>query len=479
MISHEWRLARDVVTDKWRRMSDSISTKVSSIFERLQNLEARGALSLTLLQLLLCFSLWKESDLYRYAALLLLLFGIVYFYTVAEFKAWIGWLAFACYGWALFVGIRYVYYVASVPDNLGGASEGIYLLTALYPTIGYSFFINRENADNTIRLFSFVSLFALFLSLLIGYSGGSWHPNIGLHSNRIHAAVATGPILLASIARIFWLAEQDRWSNLIDRIELAVCTATALLAAVLIVGWLSKSSWFALAVVLPVSALAYAVHFKSRRALAAVSVVALGLVVLVAANFAMIEKRAAPVASAVWTMLSTSLASEKPLEALHALIETGTLAPTLQSRLLMWWNAIEIWSTNPLFGVGPAWEDMWRTTEFQNAKFADNMHNGYLETGIRHGLFGIGFYVMLYGVLGKRIISAFRNGLIPFAAVNLWFSVLGFFAITLLSNSNERLPQGESLLLILAAVGFWMQYEVQYAHQRGTRGTQARNTMKR
>jgi hypothetical protein len=62
--------------------------------------------------------------------------------------------------------------------------------------------------------------------------------------------------------------------------------------------------------------------------------------------------------------------------------------------------------------------------------------------------------------LAASVWRAFRSGFIPRAAFHTYMLGLFYFALTLLSNSNNRLAIGESLALLSSAFACWCNMQL-------------------
>ncbi|MCI5076797.1 O-antigen ligase family protein [Oricola sp.] len=438
----------------------NFASRLQDSARRLAGANGGGSLVLVLLCLVLVSCLWTQSDAYRYAAIGLLVIGATNFFLPENARFRTGWLGFAVYAWALHVALRYGHLLLTNPQTLGGQAEGIYVFVALCPAVGFAMFLNRARTQLTVRLIFAVSLACVIAALAVGYSDGGWNPDRNLHTNRIHAALATGFLVLATLARLVWLIEQPGERSRARNVEIALLAVLLAISTFLVVAWISKGVWLALAVALPVMAAGILWNGKSA-ARKSIGVIALATAAIVLVNLDFFAAVAGSTVEGVLQVAHRVVQTGSLAEATRSLETEGALPPALAQRLEIWSNALEIWRTNPWFGVGATWEDSWSTASFTHTAFNDNMHNGFLETGMRYGVAGLLFYTVLYGVLGATVVAACRRGLIHHVAANLWFVSLLYFLVTLLTNSNERLPHGESFMLVLGATGFWMQFALQ------------------
>ncbi len=107
--------------------------------------------------------------------------------------------------------------------------------------------------------------------------------------------------------------------------------------------------------------------------------------------------------------------------------------------LMLWYNAIEVWSQRSLFGNGIAWRDMFAATRYADIGF-DIVHNGYLEIGMRYGFLGLAFYAVLFGWSMVQARRAVQRGLIPVGAYRFQVVSIVFFFGTILTNSTTGWP---------------------------------------
>jgi O-antigen ligase len=116
----------------------------------------------------------------------------------------------------------------------------------------------------------------------------------------------------------------------------------------------------------------------------------------------------------------------------------------------LWWNASELISASPIVGWGNEWLPRWRRAKYGSIKY-DLIHNGYLEILVRYGLVGALVFSILVASFVTSVHRASRRRLVSPSAFYAYVTVLIFFGLTLLSNSNNRLAIGESLALVSSA----------------------------
>lgn len=409
--------------------------------------------------MLLASAVWVESDAYRYSAIIIVAWGLVEYWR-AEFKPSIGWMGYLCIAWVAFVALRYaiVYLDPSVRSH--GTSEGIYLLPILYMTVGYMMFRFRHLFGTAAVLFIVVSLAmaavtlrpsALFESELVPFL---------MMNNTIHSSVGAGFIILASVNFAGFIARSqiDRTRRIMW--ELAAFSTIGL-CIVGLYGAKSKGVWVAIAVALCVQAfLSLRSSYGKRGRLIGLGFVA-ALAAFVSAFSAGIWSTIGPSYDSALAILGSVIDSGRPAEAVQSAIASGTVPFSMNARLMLWSNAVEVWSHDFILGSGVAWKDLWVVARYRDVGF-DLIHNGYLEVAVRYGLAGLAFYGALYLWSLVMVRRASMRGLIAPQVFNFHVVSLVFFLATIATNSNNRLAIGESYMLVAAAFGFYCHFACQY-----------------
>lgn len=409
-------------------------------------------------------AVWVESDLYRYAALALVLWGLaVYVFMEKDFRPSIGLMGIASIAWIAFIGLRYAWVVASKPITSQGASEGIYFFPLIYPTVGLVFFLYRQQVGRMLGLFVVISLAGLIATVGVtdAFSGTAARVGFLFHNNLIHASVGGGFIAVASAVLARHLGSSQQPGRPWRQVGVAACLGVLLLCLIGIFGAASRGVWFAIVLSLP---LTLAGHLPGASRLAE-NAIRLGAALTAAA-----------VLVVLWTPISTAVA---PLiestaglvgqvyrhEAMGAVIEHAIAGKSLpisyEERLILWVKAVQIWSTAWVFGTGIYWRTLWDDPQSMKAPY-DLMHNGYLEIGVRYGLVGLAFYATLFGWALRQSWLCMKRRLIAPRLFDFHAISLVFFLVTLLSNSNNRLALGESYMMVSAGFGFCCFYLLQW-----------------
>lgn len=184
---------------------------------------------------------------------------------------------------------------------------------------------------------------------------------------------------------------------------------------------------------------------------------AIGAAMLIFAVFCVKDnlwQTAGPTITAFSHMLSHDVGGNYIDSLLTDTILSKDTPTTLNERLRLWSNALEIVKSAPVFGAGNSWLRLWRTTRYSDVGY-DLLHNGYLEIAVRHGLFGLTIFAVMLGTFLRRAYKAHVHGLISRSAFLCYVALIGFFMVTLFSNSNNRLAIGESFFLMVGAVAFY------------------------
>jgi GR25 family glycosyltransferase involved in LPS biosynthesis len=411
--------------------------------------------------LALISAVWRETHIYRYAGLLLVLFALVRWFRI-EFwtynKPLIGWVGFLCLGWAIYVFARlaFVYFTTG---QLGSA-EGIYLLPGLYATMGYALFVYVRRPAAIVLWFMILSF--VFLAAGTGYTEilHGERPDPWLFNNPIHAAVAAGMLFLCALQFAWYTAQRTDLNARAKTLHLALAAAVLLFAAVNIIVLRSKGVWLALAVALLLSALMTLTRGIRRELLAGTGILALVLAAIAASQNIFLST-ADSTATFIVDFFS-AVANSGWNAAIEQALTSSSVPANVQQRLMLWANAVEIWERHPLFGAGSSWLTEWQDRTYR-PEIYNIFHNGYLEVAVRYGIVGLAFYAFLFAWAARQVLQAARAGLIAPFAWRCYLSTLVFFALTIVSNSNNRLAIGESYMWFAGAFGFYCFYLRQQA----------------
>lgn len=404
-------------------------------------------------------AVWLETDLYRVAMLPPIALGIWVYFSRRDFRPAIGPMGWACLVWAHYVALRYLWILLTRPDSTGGSAEGIYLMPALYMTVGYVLFLYRDKLAHLVWVFMAISLAALLAStdLIAVFQLDSGLVPFLFQKNTIHSSVGAGLILIAAFCFALWLLTRSDLPGRIVWAGLAVALLIGILAVLGIFGAKSKGVWIALLVTAPsvVAATFAQMRGKARWAVMAGFMCVSILAVLIFHDIVWhtIGRLVVSAVDLAQRLVSGMPVRQMVLEA----IDSGTLPYTLDARIRVWWNALSIWRLDWLFGQGIWWENLWQQTRFADIGY-ELMHNGYLEIAVRFGLFGLEFYAVLLAWCFYQATAAVRRGLIPLELYFFYLLTMIFFLASMLSNSNIRLAVGESYMLMAGGFGFCCYY---------------------
>jgi O-antigen ligase len=396
-----------------------------------------------------------ESDAYRYASLILIFIALFYYQRERDLPRtnWLGWI---CMAWGLYVTLRFAFVYFITPTHDIGASDWLYTFPFFFPIFGVAFALNEMEMERIITAFFVLALAMLAATVSIDapeiVSGVAVRPLI-MH-NQIHGAVACGLIFIAAT---FWLLHyltSPSGNPVFARVAYNVSPIIMVLCLVAIYGAKSKGVWLALGTTLPMIAL---VSLRYVRIRLAVLMVGCATVLLIAAVYAVrvnIDRTAGPTATAALSMIGDIIAGHGISHTMTQAISSTATPTSMDERLQLWSNAWEVFSTAPIFGWGNQWLERWYQTRYTGLTYT-LLHNGYLEILVRFGLFGALIMAIILVGLARSVLRASREGIIPRAAMHTYLVSLFFFAITLLSNSNNRLALGESLALVSSAFACW------------------------
>lgn len=398
-----------------------------------------------------------ETDAYRFSAIITWAYG-TYVFTTLKPKAKLPPMAWYCLGWSFYVLARFAYGYLTSPIHQHGSSEWLYAFPLFFAGIGLSLVRIRQHIAAILLIFFSVALVLLAVSQH-WFVIASGLPVIPLyHNNQIHGAVACGMILIGAF---YWLLHHARAGfakSLHGRAALFIAPPVIVLCLISILGSQSKGVWVALAGAVPVGVVMILIMERSR----AVRLSVAGLIAAFALWAVVFRDR-------LWARAGdTVMASLDLIRSLYTdphgavlvlqqKIDGGTIPASLNDRLKIWYNAGELVQQSPLFGHGNFWIELWEKTRYADVGYL-LMHNGYMEILIRHGFVGlIALFLMLVGFI-YLVWRGYRRGIVPAAGFQAYVTILLFFALTLLSNSNNRLAIGESLAMLSGGFAFYAEW---------------------
>lgn len=404
-----------------------------------------------------------ETDAYRYASAVLAIIGLCRYLSMRERPAtnWLGWL---CMLWGAYVAVRFLHFYFSTRPHEAGASEWLYAFPFFFPILGVAFSMSEGRIERTVAAFFGVALVMLAATtkFLPIFAGETVKPLI--MNNQIHGAVACGLILLSAY---FWLLNylSDRTAKpMLRQFCFIVAPLVMILCLIAIYGAKSKGVWLALGLTLPIAGLMSLTYLRLRT----------GLFVIVAAGIVLccgvyavrhnLNKTAGPTVEAAISMLEGFQDGRDFNGVVLGTINSATTPLSMDERLQLWYDAGQLISSAPWFGWGSKWVDQLSVSHYPDVRYT-LFHNGYLEILVRYGVSGAAVMSIILVALFVSVLRAFRAGVIPRAAFHVYAIGLLFFALTMLSNSNNRLAIGESLSLLSSAFACWcsMRTEREYS----------------
>jgi O-antigen ligase len=458
-----------------RRWRPSASTQITRTEKPVLNLSFKVAASGmspflkvfgSLCWLLAASPLLVESDTYRYVSALLAFIALFYYLKepARPRTNWLGWL---CIGWGSYVLLRFAFiYFTTSQHDLGG-SDWLYAFPLFFPILGVAFALYESEMEKIIAVFFATALMMLAVTISLDAgeiaSGVAVRPLI-MH-NQIHGAVASG---LIAIAATFWLlhyiTQQDS-SRQFARFAYVVAPLVLLLCLIAIYGAKSKGVWLAMVITLPILGLITLRYIKLRAGALAIGCAGILLVAgiyLVRDNLA---QTAGPTLQTAVSMVHGVFGGSQVGHTVAQTIGSGATPVAMDERLQLWSNGWEVFSSAPIFGWGNEWLDRWHEARYTGVPYT-LLHNGYLEILVRFGLFGAFVMAIILASLTFSVCKAYRQGVIPRAAMHTYLVCIFFFALTLLSNSNNRLALGESLSLVSSAFACWCNMRLTRAGTR-------------
>nr|WP_246400088.1 O-antigen ligase family protein [Rhizobium metallidurans] len=408
------------------------------------------------LWLLAASALLVESDTYRYASGILAIIALVY-YVKEPSRPRTNWLGWLCMGWAAYVLARFAYIYITTENHDLGASDWLFAFPLFFPILGIAFALYENQMEKIIAAFFVVAL--IMLAVTVSRTIGTITTGVAVSplimNNQIHGAVACGLIFVTTT---FWLLHYVTTPNAdprFARLAQVIAPIILVLCLIAIYGAKSKGVWLAMTFTLPVIAV-LGMHYIRIRARSGL-MIACAAILLVGGIYAVrqnLDQTAGPTVRATASMIGGIWGSSNRADAITQAIQSGETPTAMDERLQLWSNGWELFSSAPVFGWGNQWLERWQQTRYATVAYT-LLHNGYLEILVRFGLFGAFVMALILASFVVSVVKAYRRGLIPRAAMHTYLVCIFFFALTLLSNSNNRLAIGESLALVTSAFACW------------------------
>ena len=408
------------------------------------------------LWLLVASPVFVERDTYRYAGAILAIIALFHYLGLKDRPRtnWLGWL---CMAWGTYVVLRFVAIYLMTRDL--GASDWLFAFPFFFPILGVAFSLYAAQLERIVVAFFSVALVMLAATTHFEriFSGETVVPLI--MNNQIHGAVACGLILISAS---FWLLHYMTTKSskpAFARFAYIAAPVIIVICFVAIYGAKSKGVWLALVVTLPIVGLVALTYLRRKMGLVIIVCAAALLIAGVYAVRHNLDKTAGPTVAATISLLEGIKQGSDFSGVVSGTIESTTTPVSMDERLQLWYNAGELIFSAPVFGWGNEWLERWRQTRYAHVQYT-LMHNGYLEILVRFGAFGAVVMTAILAALAASVWRAFRSGFIPRAAFHTYMLGLFYFALTLLSNSNNRLAIGESLALLSSAFACWCNMQL-------------------
>jgi O-antigen ligase len=390
-----------------------------------------------------------ESDAYRYAAILLM--GLTFTLRRAPFRPVLSdWLAIVCIGWGVFALSRFLFGLISAGEK--GASEWLYAFAIFFPAMGVALQTSWHLIKPILLAFFCGALVLLAVSTPFSAIMAGEYISPAFHHNSIHGAVGCGFIFIGAF---YWAVHQ--WeigsSARAKAIVLAIAVAVIGLAIFNIYGAKSKGVWLALLPAVGLMAVTTLLYLRKKTVLVA----AIGGLLLLSWGIYEVRDNVAHYGAATLNatvMIAERLDSGAPLErVMKEAIESPQTPMSMDERLQLWTNALNVIAVSPIFGSGNGWLTIWRTTPYASVPYT-LLHDGYLEILVRYGIAGLAILALIVVSGIYRVYRASSAGVISRSAFACYLTFAVYFGFTILTNSNNRLAIGESYSLLFAATCF-------------------------
>ncbi len=390
-----------------------------------------------------------ESDAYRYAALLLMSLTLISRKVRLSVTSK-DWLAIVCLAWGTYTLARFLFGLIVFGEK--GASEWLYAFALFFPAMGVALHASWHLVKPILMAFFCSALILLIVStpFLAIMTGVQISPLF--HHNSIHGAVGCGFVFIGAF---YWTLHQ--WETGSSARTKAIVAAIAVMVVGLalfnIYGAKSKGVWLALVPALGLM-IAAALFYLRRKA---VVVAAIGGLLILSCGIYAVRDNVAHFGAATFNSVVSIVARLDDGVSLERVMQDAIASPetpiSLDERLQLWANAIDVISVAPAFGSGNSWLAIWQTTPYRGVTYT-LLHDGYLEILVRHGFVGLSILTLIVVSAIYRVYRASSTGVISSSAFACYLTFAVYFAFTILSNSNNRLAIGESYALLFAATCF-------------------------
>lgn len=398
---------------------------------------------------LLASAILVESDVYRYVTLVLVAFVLTRHRREIKLIS-SDWLAVLCYGWALYASARVVFGV--VAHDIKGASEWLYIFPVLFPAVGVALYVMRKHLYLASLLLITAGLIALLATMDIAQTLAGVRTEPLFHKNPIHAGVGCGMLFLSATFLLIYSIETGRLFTRWKWPTVTLCVATAILSLVALLGAQSKGVWLALAGTAGFLALLCLLLIPKQWSILTLLALGVATSIAVMTSSSVVTQVAGSTITAT-ERLTSGLAGTDLTDAMQQAIDDPATPGGMRERLMIWFNALELFRTAPLFGHGNLWLKDWYETTYGHVGYT-LLHNGYLEIAVRHGLFGLAFFAVFMAAAVQRLIAARREGVIATSTFAYMLTISIFFLGTIATNSNNRLAIGESFFILASAAVF-------------------------
>lgn len=335
--------------------------------------------------------------------------------------------------WLAYVVVRAAVAAVQMPALAGAqfGSLGYYGRMLYIPLVGW--WMGRS--ARSVRVLGLLVL----VGLLIGVGANlDWHHPIaflqlglgllgarkGFGMNPEHTGLVSVLVLAGMVAYAReWIGPRDQRRGLRPLRALAWVAVTALVFQVLIVSQ-TRAAWLAGAIVGLVAAGAYAwrgLHGGGPgrpRTLAVLGVAVLGLGLALTVNSGSVVKR----------MTQDAGTYQKIVHGRFNQISSRDIG----ARVYLWRWAIRKWRQRPVLGWGPgSRRSMIRNSSLPKfiREHLGHVHNSYLEVAFALGLMGVTLYLLVWGLLLRRLWHAMRRKQLPSPTGGLLLAAVALFAL--------------------------------------------------
>jgi O-antigen ligase len=316
--------------------------------------------------------------------------------------------------------------------------------------------------EQSVFIIFSLAVASLFIALQIHGGDLSWQRLFGGQrvdfriNNAQHIGVLYGTVVLGLLAFMSRFFRADR-PPLARLMMICLWLAVFVASSLVMLGSQTRQIWLGIAAAFAVVVFIFARHWMRAVTLRRLSTLALVLGAVVALG------------QSIDSFESMSARTSKEMAAIEAHPDE-TPMNSVTIRLILWKSALEAISERPWLGYGGAA----RQIVFSQADLPTTIrshfghfHNSYLELWLSYGVAAPLIFIGILGLLGWRLIAAFRRGLLAADFAIFGLGWLTFYAVVNLFESYIDYRTGTYLMFIVGGALYSITLPAQRARRIG------------